>query len=108
MKTIRIGEVVKQLNGKPQRFSEDGIERDMTVRDILIELYPALGGKNKGDSLSLSATMHKIYDCRDESIQLEDHDCAVIEAAIDASNARAWVQAELATVFSEAKRSLHI
>ena len=101
MKKLQIGTVIKQLNGEPMLVSEDGATRPMTVRDLLVQLYPRMSGKGKENSLSLSATMHKIYDCKEDFIELEDHDAAILEGAIEGTEPLAWVQAAITEAFDE-------
>jgi len=101
MKKLNIGNEIALLNGKPVVFSEDGVERTMAVRDLLVQLYPRMSGKGKENSLSLSATMHKIYECKEDFIELEDHDATILEGAIEGTEPLAWVQAAITEAFDE-------
>ena len=101
MKKLQIGNEISLLGGKPMVFSEDGVERTMAVRDLLVQLYPRMSGKGKENSLSLSATMHKIYECKEDFIELEDHDATILEGAIEGTEPLAWVQAAITEAFDE-------
>ena len=101
MKKLHIGNEIALLGGKPMMFSEDGVERTTAVRDLLVQLYPRMSGKGKENSLSLSATMHKIYDCKEDFIELEDHDASILEGAIEGTEPLAWVQTAITEAFVE-------
>jgi len=102
MKKLNIGNKIEQLNGTPRVFvDEGGNERPLVVRDLLVQLYPRMSGKGKENSLSLSATMHKIYECKEDFIELEDHDASILEGAIEGTEPLAWVQAAITEAFDE-------
>ena len=56
MKKLHIGNEIALLGGKPMVFSEDGVERTMDVRDLLVQLYPRMSGKGK-ENLSKGASI---------------------------------------------------
>ena len=95
MKKLQIGTEIVGLDGKAIKGKDHG----MTVRDLLVQLYPVMGGQKRENALSIQATMQKIYDCKEDVIEVEDHDFAVLKAALDGVDALVWVQAALAKVF---------
>ena len=101
MKKLQIGMVIEQLNGEPMLISEDGATRPMTIRDLLVQLYPRMSGKGKENSLSLSSTMKDIYGCKEESIELENHDATILEASITGTEPLAWVETVITEAFSD-------
>ena len=101
MKKLQIGMVIEQLNGEPMLVSEDGATRSMTIRDLLVQLYPRMSGKGKENSLSLSSTIKDIYGCKEESIELENHDASILEGAIEGTEPLAWVQTAITEAFVE-------
>jgi len=108
VRKLQIGKVVEQLTGKPQSIVEDGVKRDMTVRDVIVELIPIIAGQKSPDALALWDTGIKIRNCKDDVIELEDHDYNVLKAGLDTAQSFVWAQAALAKAFSEAERPLSI
>jgi len=103
VKKLQIGKVVEQLNGKPQSIVEDGEKRDMTVRDVIVELIPGTVGVQSSGALALWRTGLKILDCKDEWIELEKKDYDALKAALELAKTFVWVQVALDKAFSEAE-----
>jgi len=102
VRKLHIGKTVDQL-GQPQRIIEDKIERDMTIRDLIVNLYPILEGQ-KGSSLIITDTVLKIRNCKEEWIKLESHDYDVLKRALLSAKLLAWVETALTKAFEEAEK----
>jgi len=109
MRKLRIGTTIKQLNGRLQKFSEvvqidgkeDRIERDMTLRDVIVDIYPILGGQKEANALIITDAVLKIHNCKEEWIELENYDYTVLKKALQGVNSLVWVQVVLAKAFEE-------
>ena len=100
MKKLYIGMVVEQL-GQPQKIVEDKIERDMTVRDLIVQLYPILGGQKEANSLIITDAVLKIRNCEEKWIELENHDYDMLKSALLGANLLVWVETALIRMFEE-------
>ena len=101
MKKLHIGQKITQLDGRVQRYNEGGVERDMTIRDVIVQLIPMLPGIKSDKALLLWDVGLKIRNCKDEWIDLENHDFDELKAALEAADALVWVRAALAQAFKE-------
>lgn len=100
MKKLHIGKEVDQLS-QLQKIIENKVERDMVIRDLIVNLYPVLGGENKENSLIITDTVLKIRNCKDGWIELENHDYDTLKSALLNANLLVWVKTALIRVFEE-------
>ena len=100
MRKLHIGMVVEQLE-QSQKIVEDKQERDLTVRDLIVQLYPGMGGQQEANSAIITDTVLKIRNCKEEWIEMENHDYDVLKAAVQGCKLLVWVQSALTKAFKE-------
>lgn len=92
MKTLKIGDPVLAFNGEPFTDSlREGEDKVIRFKDIFIQvLGPMFQGDRSGSVervLLANKVGQKLFDCRDESIDLEDAEFSLLEQATESQSA---------------------